>query len=110
MAKGGPKRDELLRRMERIASCRVNDAVKLAFLEGGWPEMIDEMDLAALTELKRSGNGAVEMKFINRVDALERLLELTDGRENEKAEALFRALERNAEGCAAAEEGKVREL
>lgn len=88
-------RERLLRKMEQVASCRVNDAVKLAFLEGQWTEQIDGMELTALTELKRNGNGTVEMKFINRVAVLERLLELTDGGDSEKAEAFFRALEQN---------------
>ena len=97
MQKRRNDRERLLRKMEQVASCRVNDAVKLAFLEGEWPEQIDGMDLTALIELKRSGNGTVEMKFVNRVAVLERLLELTDGGENEKAEAFFRALEQTAE-------------
>lgn len=90
-------RERLLRKMEQVANCRVNDAVKLAFLEGQWPEQIDGMELTALTELKRSGNGTVEMKFVNRVAVLERLLELTNGGNNEKAEAFFRALEQHVE-------------
>lgn len=96
MRKKLPDRAQLLRQMEDIANCRVNDAVKLAFLDGQWPEEIDEMDLSALTELRRSGNGLVEMKFINRVAALERLLELTDGGKDEKAAEFFRALDQRA--------------
>ena len=99
MRKKGPDRGRLLRQMEAVAGCRVNDAVKLAFLEENWQEKIDGLDLTALTELKRSGNGAVEMKFINRVAALERLIELAGGG-SEEAEALFRALERRAESGA----------
>lgn len=51
------ERARLLRRMERLAGCRVNDAVKLAFLDGEQLGEIDGLDLGALKEFKRSGNG-----------------------------------------------------
>ena len=79
------ERARLLRRMERLAGCRVNDAVKLAFL-----------DLGALKEFKRSGNGAVELKLVDRAAVLERLVELSGGRED-GAEEFFRALRESAD-------------
>ena len=81
------ERARLLRRMERLAGCRVNDAVKLAFLDGEQLGEIDGLDLGALKEFKRSGNGAVE---------LERLVELSGGRED-GAEEFFRALRESAD-------------
>ena len=86
------ERARLLRRMERLAGCRVNDAVKLAFLEGE----IDGLDLGALKEFKRSGNGAVELKLVDRAAVLERLVELSGGRED-GAEEFFRALRESAD-------------
>ena len=44
------ERARLLRRMERLAGCRVNDAVKLAFLDGEQLGEIDGLDLGALKE------------------------------------------------------------
>ena len=67
------ERARLLRRMERLAGCRVNDAVKLAFLDGEQLGEIDGLDLGALKEFKRSGNGAVELKLVDRAAVLERL-------------------------------------
>ena len=81
------ERARLLRRMERLAGCRVNDAVKLAFLDGEQLGEIDGLDLGALKEFKRSGNGAVELKLVDRAAVLERLVELSGGRED-GAEAL----------------------
>ena len=75
------ERARLLRRMERLAGCRVNDAVKLAFLDGEQLGEIDGLDLGALKEFKRSGNGAVE---------------LSGGRED-GAEEFFRALRESAD-------------
>ena len=69
-------RDKLERQMFRLAKARVNDAVKLAFLGEEDRDLIDKMDLTALTEFKRSGNGAVEVKFADRMKTMERLLEL----------------------------------
>ena len=88
--------EDALRRLVEIAFGRPNDAVKLAFL----PEDadIDSLDLAAVAEIKRSANGGTEIKLINRVDALERLIVLLggSGREGEQAASFFRALEASA--------------
>lgn len=85
------ERTRLLRRMEELARCRVNDAVKLAFLDAGDTQVIDRLDLAALTEFKRSASGAVEIRLVDRMAVLEKLVELTGGAE-ESAAAFYRAL------------------
>ena len=91
------ERARLLRRMERLAGCRVNDAVKLAFLDGEQLGEIDGLDLGALKDFKRSGNGAVELKLVDRAALLEKLVELSGGRE-EKVEQFFQALRGSADG------------
>ena len=53
------------------------------------------MDLRALTELKRHGNGAVEIKLIDKVLALEKLCEIAH-KGGDGAEHFFRALESSA--------------
>lgn len=89
---------ELLGRMQRLAEGRVNDTVKLAFLDGERMEEIDGLDLTALTEFKRSGNGTVELKLVNRLAVMERLVELLGGSGADGADAFFRALDQKAEG------------
>ena len=95
-------REALLRRMEELANGRVNDAVKLAFLGSGLPpeqwERIDALELGELAEFKRSGNGTVEIKLVDRLAALEKLIALAGDGEREKAEQFFRALEQTAGG------------
>ena len=70
-----PEREEACRRLTQLAAAKGNDAVKLAFLQPEqWPE-IDGMDLTALREFKRSPNGAVEIKLLDRVEILQKLME-----------------------------------
>ena len=74
-----PTREELLRRMWSLASARANDAVKLAFLPEEQMGAIGKLDLAALTELKRVSSGTVELKFTDRMRALETLVTKVGG-------------------------------
>ena len=88
-----PRRQALLEQMWALARVKVNDAVKLAYLQEEQLERIDGLDLAALTEFKRGGNGSVELKFSDRMKALERLLELTEEGAEERLNAFLNAME-----------------
>ncbi len=68
-------RESILRQVQALAGSRANDAVKLAFLTGEELERLDGLDLSAVTELKRNKDGGVEVKFIDRLSALQWLLE-----------------------------------
>lgn len=78
MSRRGTKRRRtaLVRQMQALAGARVNDAVKLAYLSQEQMDQIDGLDLTALTEFKRSGNGAVEVKFSDRIRAMQELAKL----------------------------------
>ena len=89
-------RSALLRQIERLAEGRVNDAVKLAFLDGEQMAEIDGLDLSALTEFKRNGNGTVEIRLADRLAALERLLTLLKAGAHDPAQQFFQALESGA--------------
>ena len=86
-------REQLLEQMRALACAKVNDAVKLAYLPEEERESIGRLDLAALTEFRRSGAGTVELKFTDRMKALERLLELCGPSGEEQLEQLFRRME-----------------
>lgn len=90
------ERGRLLELMEKLAKCKANDAVKLAFLEEGEVEEIDSLDLTALTGFKRTDKGAVEIQLVDRLTVLKLLVELSDGQEDKQAE-FFQAWERKAE-------------
>ncbi len=68
-------REALLEQMGKLACARVNDAVKLAY------------------EFRRSGAGTVEMKFTDRMRALERLLELSGPSGEEQLERFLQRME-----------------
>lgn len=61
--------------LKKIAMGRVNDAVKLAFLDGTDLGAVDRLDLTAVAEFKRSSGGAVEVKLLDRLEALEKWME-----------------------------------
>ena len=82
-----PERKDLLRALAQIAFGRANDCVRLALD----PSVdIDALDLSLLTELKRAGNGAVEVRLADRLAAIEALIALCP--ETDGAEALLKAL------------------
>lgn len=86
-------REQLLEQMRVLACARVNDAVKLAYLPEEEREAIGKLDLSALIEFRRSGAGTVELKFADRMKALERLLELSGPSGEEQLDSLFRRME-----------------
>lgn len=90
-------REQLLEQMRALACAKVNDAVKLAYLPEEEREAIGKLDLSALIEFRRSGAGTVELKFADRMKALERLLELSGPSSEEQLDSLFRRMEDEAE-------------
>ncbi len=86
--------EEIMEQIARLAGARVNDAVRLAFLEEGELGGLDRLDLTALSEFKRGSNGTVELKFIDRLAALEWLAERSG--DDPRAKELFLELESGA--------------
>ena len=96
-AAGELRREDALRRLAQLAFGRANDAVRLALN----PKGVDpgELDLSAVTELKVTDKGGMEIKLADRVRALETLCALL-GEGGGGAEELYRALEDAAAGQA----------
>ena len=99
--------EALIRELARLAFGAAGDEVWLAFLEPDRAlRRMRRMDLSRLAELKRHGNGAVEVKLVDRLKAMELLAGLLGGeRQDEQAgaKALYQALERRAGEDGAAE-------
>ena len=79
----------------RLAFGCVTDAVKLIFSEDITEERIDELDLFNISEIKRKKGGDVEIKFFDRLKALERLYEMSDGTDSGEA-SIFDAIRKGA--------------
>lgn len=70
---GNIQRDDVVRRLAELAFGRANDCIKLVMSAD--PPM-DKLDLSLLSEVKRSEKGAVEVRLIDRLRALEQLAAL----------------------------------
>lgn len=82
--------------LKRLATSVPNDAVKLLFLESEDLSVLENLDLFLLSEIKRSANGAVEMKFIDRLAVIRELSELKKDSENSIGDSFYAALDRSA--------------
>ena len=92
--------DGLIGQIRELAFGRANDAVKLLFLEPEQLAEIDALDLRMVSEIKRAGNGAIEVKLVSRLALLELLFRLMgEGGESDggRAESFFRAMDAAAE-------------
>ena len=79
----------------RLAFGCVSDAVSLALSPESERTNLEEMDLFAVSEIKCGKNG-VEIKFFDRLKALEKLEALTASRESDTAKELFTAIGQGA--------------
>ena len=90
------KRQTIMAELRKLANSKCNDAVKLAYLTEEDVGKIDQLDLRGLVELKRSGNGAVELKLLNRLQVLEFLDRLSQ-RDEEKLDDFLENLKNGEE-------------
>ena len=90
---GEIRRQDVTRRLAELAFGKANDCVRLV-LE---PEAdLKKLDLSLLEEVKRSEKGMVEIKLLDRLQALEQLTRLV-GEEAADVESFLQAL-RGGEG------------
>ena len=57
-------REDVIEALKEIAFGRVNRGVELTYLSEPTAQLIRKMDLSAVAEFKRNGNGTVEVKFV----------------------------------------------
>ena len=72
--------EKIRRQLRKMAFGKPNDCVKLALCED---VDIEKLDLSMLTEIKRSEKGTVEIKLIDRLQALEQLATVADGEQTD---------------------------
>ena len=71
-------REEIIRYLERLAFYRPNDGIQIAFAQE--PVDLKRFRLEGVAEFKRHANGTVELKFLDRLKALELLVRLQEDR------------------------------
>lgn len=76
--------------------------MSLLFKEEVTDEEIRQMDLYNISDIKRKKGGDIEIKFFDRLKALEHLQQLACQEENNPAATLFSAIEKSA--CALRDE------
>lgn len=80
----------------RLAFGCVSDAIGLLFLEDFSKESIEKMDLFNVSEIKRQKGGAIEVKFFDRLKALEKLSEIS-AKDEKAAVSIYSAIEKSAD-------------
>lgn len=82
----------------RLAFGCISDAVALLFVseEDITREKIEELDLFNVSEIKRQKGGGIEIKFFDRLKALERLSALSEKEEENDGHSLYYAIEKSA--------------
>lgn len=88
-AAGQIRREDAVRRLAQLAFGRANDAAALALGRGSVDAA--DLDLAAVSELRVSDKG-VEVKFVDRIRALEALCGLLESEGGGEAGSLYQLL------------------
>ena len=87
------RREDAVRRLAELAFGRANDAVAMALSPERERLDVQGLDLSAVSEFKVTEKGAVEIRFLDRIKALEALCLLLERQADEEgAEDLIRAL------------------
>ena len=86
---GNVKRQDVARRLAELAFGKANDCVRLV-LESD--PLVERLDLSLLSEVKRSEKGAVEVRLIDRLRALELLSQMAEAG-GEDLESFLKALQ-----------------
>lgn len=83
----------------RLAFGSISDAVKLILsVNGDNPPSPDDLDLFNISEIKFTSGKGMEIKFFDRLKALEQLSKLSESSLNSSALSFYEALERSANG------------
>ncbi len=101
--------DEVCAGYRRLAFGCVTDALRLVFAEETQSlETLEQLDMMNVSEIKRPKGGGLEIKFFDRIKALERLKEMSEaGAAHNNAMPFYEALERGAKALAAGSESEA---
>lgn len=97
----GEESFDFITEIRELALGKTNDAVRLVFLNPENNRLPGKLDLRMISEIKRSSNGSVEIKLLNRIELLKLLAELTSEQspapgDGDEAERFFSAMDKAA--------------
>ena len=101
------EKDDFKAGLRRIAFGSIADAVKLMLADSITDREIEGLDLFGISEIKRQKGGGMEIKFFDRLKALEKLSQLEQSSESAVLPPFYEALKKGAE---ALKEGERDEL
>ena len=88
---------EVCEGLRRLAFGEITDAVSLLFeSDESIMSSLPRLDLFNVSEIKRAKGGGMEIKFVDRLKALDKLSELACADESKGATSFYDALERSA--------------
>ncbi|MBR4291300.1 MAG: terminase small subunit [Oscillospiraceae bacterium] len=90
---GKVTRADVTRRLAELAFGKANDCVRLALEDD---PQLGKLDLSLLSEVKRNDKGTVEIKLIDRLQALEQLAQVAES-DPQGLEAFLQALQGEGE-------------
>lgn len=82
--------------LTRLAFGCISDAVSLLFRDEVTAAELEKMDLFSVSEIKRKKNGEMEIKFFDRLKALEKLADVTDMSSADEENSIFNAIAKGA--------------
>lgn len=91
------KTNEVIAGLKRIAFGSVADAVKLILDDEKAKSDPDNLDLFLISEIKMPSKGGLEIKFFDRIKAMEKLLEISSSAENERDNSFLDAILKGSE-------------
>ena len=89
-------REEIIAGYRQLAFGNISDAVRLAYSDDKPTLCTEKLDLFNVSEIKRPKGGGLEIKFFDRIKALEHLEQLCSLGDDDKALPFYRALENSA--------------
>ena len=87
------EKERIMEGYSKIAFGSIRDPIKLLFCEELNPRALSRMDLFAISEIKRPKGGGIEIKFFDRIKALQCMENFA--MENRAEGGFYEALERS---------------
>lgn len=90
--------EEVCKGLKRLAFGEIKDAIYLLFAdENEITEKLPDLDLFNISEIKRPKGGGMEIKFFDRIKALEKLRDIKNESSSQPL-SFYKALEEGAKG------------